>query len=82
MTPQNVLVTGSSSNVDRYLDTVVGDEFGPRTLQVQFRARRKVKVAPFGRQHLGDAAADALRAAGDQRRLSVQLQIHVAAPPR
>ena len=40
----------------------------------------RIDVAAFVGQHLGRSAADALRAAGDQRRLATQFQIHLMPP--
>ena len=40
-------------------------------------ARAQRHIAPFGRQLLGDGAADAARAAGDDRVLALEIEIHI-----
>ena len=45
-----------------------------------FVARAQRHIASLGRQLLGDGAADAARAAGDDRVLALEIEIHTSAP--
>ena len=63
--------------VDRDLHAVRGFEVSCRALSIGSAvAGGEMQMAAFGGEHLGDREPDALRGAGDQRRLVCQLQFH------
>src|SRR5688500_13024936 len=58
------------------IDAVGARDLLARGFEIRGAARGEVQVASFRRRQLGDAEADAARAAGDERGASLQIQIH------
>ena len=59
------------------LDAVRGGDFLGRRLERGLGPGHQMHAAALGRQPLGHGQADALGRPGDQRRASLQIQIHL-----